>query len=242
MQCLQFEVPIEMSAKHLRKGSNLPQKENGQLRLYSTKYCPYAQRVRIVLALKNIPYETVNLHCFDKPDWMYDLNPAGLVPIFDNGSKLLTESLAICTYLEEAFPKPILHLNEHDAALLTEFDDLLAVFYRVANNPNLGDFLQLLTHIRKYECELSKRGKYFGGDEPHMIDFMIWPWAERTPMIEKLFPEHVPAPDELPNLRSWCARMRQHPTLLQTKTNVESQILIYDLVRAGKREQVDFDI
>ncbi|KAB0793946.1 hypothetical protein PPYR_13566 [Photinus pyralis] len=231
-----------MSEKHLRKGSKFPQKENGQLRLYSTKYCPYAQRVRIVLALKDIPYETVNLHCFDKPEWMYDLNPAGLVPIFDTGTELLTESLKICNYLEKAFPKPSLPLNERDATLLAEFDALLALFYKVANNPDLGDFLQLLKHVEKYEGELSKRGKYFGGDEPRMIDFMIWPWAERAAMFDKLFPEHLPAPDALHNLRAWCARMRQHPTLLQLRTNVESQIEIYDLVRAGKHKEIDFDI
>ncbi|KAK5639951.1 hypothetical protein RI129_010762 [Pyrocoelia pectoralis] len=232
---------------HLRKGSEFPQKIDDRLRLYSTKYCPYAQRVRIVLALKDIPYEIVNLSIFDKPEWIYKLNPLGQVPIFDTGLAVLTESLLICNYLDEVFLEPPLHSKiteerDHDSVLLKEFDDLLFIYYKVLHNPDLDDFLELLTHVRKYEDELSKRGKYFGGDEPRMIDFMFWPWAERAPMFEKLFPGKVPDAKTLPHLYSWCAKMREHPVLIKTKTNVDSQTLIYDMIRSGKSKEVDFDI
>jgi hypothetical protein len=45
-----------MSLKHLEAGSKCPKIDNGVLRLYSMKYCPYAQRSRLVLLAKNIPY------------------------------------------------------------------------------------------------------------------------------------------------------------------------------------------
>ena len=44
-----------MSLKHLETGSAYPPLEKGVLRLYSMKYCPYAERARLVLAAKNIP-------------------------------------------------------------------------------------------------------------------------------------------------------------------------------------------
>ncbi len=51
-----FEKLKKMSLKHLEAGSKCPKIDNGVLRLYSMKYCPYAQRSRLVLLAKNIPY------------------------------------------------------------------------------------------------------------------------------------------------------------------------------------------
>ena len=45
-----------MSLKHLKVGSEMPPLTKGTLRLYSMVFCPYAQRARLVLAAKNIPY------------------------------------------------------------------------------------------------------------------------------------------------------------------------------------------
>ncbi len=45
-----------MSLKHLETGSAFPKHEKGVLRLYSMRFCPYAERPRLVLAAKNIPY------------------------------------------------------------------------------------------------------------------------------------------------------------------------------------------
>lgn len=42
-----------------------------QLKLYTALICPYAQRTRLVLAHKNIPYETVEIDLANKPEW-YD--------------------------------------------------------------------------------------------------------------------------------------------------------------------------
>lgn len=40
-------------------------------------FCPYAQRVRLVLAAKGIEYETVNIQLKDKPEWLFDINSEG---------------------------------------------------------------------------------------------------------------------------------------------------------------------
>ncbi|KAB0792548.1 hypothetical protein PPYR_14507 [Photinus pyralis] len=236
-----------MGEKHLRSGSEFPQKVNNGLRLYSTNYCPYAQRVRIVIAIKSIPCEIVNVHCLDKPEWISTLHLSGKVPIFDAGLAILTDSLLICNYLDEEYPKPVLHSKkiderDHDSVLLRDFDDLLVHFDKVLNNHDLADFLELLKHVERYEEELGKRGKYFGGCEPRMIDFMFWPWAERAPLFERLFPGKVPNAEALPNLYSWCAAMREHPILIKEKTKEDSLILIHDMIREGKTKEIDFDI
>ena len=68
-------------------------------------------RVRIALNLKGIPYRDVSYNLRDgdhrRPDYLA-LNPQGLVPALGIDHALLTQSLAICEYLEETRPDPAL--------------------------------------------------------------------------------------------------------------------------------------
>ena len=69
-----------------------------------------AWRVRIALALKNLPVEQVSQHLRrgeQRAPAFLKLNPQGLVPalVLDDGA-VLTQSLAILEWLDEAFPDP----------------------------------------------------------------------------------------------------------------------------------------
>lgn len=69
-----------------------------------------AWRVRIALNLKRLAYEDVPHHLRRgeqrSPDYLR-LNPQGLVPALElDGGELLTQSLAICEYLDERWPEP----------------------------------------------------------------------------------------------------------------------------------------
>jgi glutathione S-transferase len=76
--------------------------------LYDAPRCPYCARVRIVFAEKGIDYETVVVDLDDRPDWIYEKNPLGKVPVLEEGAFLLPESAVIMEYLEERFPQPAL--------------------------------------------------------------------------------------------------------------------------------------
>lgn len=68
-------------------------------------------RVRIALNLKGLTYTQVSHHlrtgAHRAPDYLA-LNPQGLVPALEIGGQVLTQSLAICEYLDEIFPEPAL--------------------------------------------------------------------------------------------------------------------------------------
>jgi maleylpyruvate isomerase len=81
------------------------------LRLYSYFRSSAAYRVRIALNLKELEYSVVPVHLLREggqhhsPEYVAR-NPAELVPTLEVGSAVLTQSLAILEYLEDAFPTP----------------------------------------------------------------------------------------------------------------------------------------
>ena len=48
-------------SKHYETGSAFPELKKGILRIYSMKFCPYAERARIILAAKKIPLVELNI-------------------------------------------------------------------------------------------------------------------------------------------------------------------------------------
>ena len=72
-----------------------------------------AYRVRIALNLKGLAYEQRAVHLVReggeqrRPAYRA-INPLGLVPALQHGPLTLVQSVAICEYLEEAFPEPAL--------------------------------------------------------------------------------------------------------------------------------------
>jgi maleylpyruvate isomerase len=68
-------------------------------------------RVRIALGLKGLSFDYLSYNLRDKeqlsPEYLA-LNPQGLVPALLLGDEPLTQSLAICEYLDEIYPAPTL--------------------------------------------------------------------------------------------------------------------------------------
>jgi maleylacetoacetate isomerase len=124
---------------------------NGQsmMKLYSYFRSSASFRVRIVLNLKQLPYETVAVHLVKDggqqhaPDYLA-LNPSGAVPSLDHEGKMLTQSSAICEYLNELHPEPaLLPANMIERAWVRSVCNLVACDIHPLNN------LRVLKHITK---------------------------------------------------------------------------------------------
>lgn len=81
--------------------------------LYTYFRSSAAWRVRIALALKGLDYAAVPIHLLRDGGQQHGadyraLNPAGLVPALVDDGATLTQSLAICEYLDERHPEPAL--------------------------------------------------------------------------------------------------------------------------------------
>lgn len=80
------------------------------LRLYTYFRSSASYRLRIALALKGLGYESVPVHLLKDGGEQHSpayraVNPAGLVPVLQDGDAVLTQSVAIMEYLDEAYPE-----------------------------------------------------------------------------------------------------------------------------------------
>jgi glutathione S-transferase len=79
------------------------------IKLYDFKSSPNCQRVKIVLAEKNLPYEIVPIDLRKQeqktPEYL-KLNPYGKVPVLTDDGTVLYESCIINEYLDEKYPTP----------------------------------------------------------------------------------------------------------------------------------------
>jgi maleylacetoacetate isomerase len=96
----------------------------GLVKLHSYFRSSAAYRVRIALNLKNLSYEVVPVHLLREGGQQHtpgfiSKNPAHMVPVLEDNSQMLTQSLAIIEYLEETHPNPaLLPSNAVERALI----------------------------------------------------------------------------------------------------------------------------
>lgn len=82
--------------------------DSTQLTLYSYWRSSAAYRVRIALHLKGLVFKTVPVHLVRQggeqhAETFRKISPQGLVPVLVHDGQILTQTLAICEYLDERF-------------------------------------------------------------------------------------------------------------------------------------------
>ena len=85
------------------------------IRLYHVPLSPFCRKVRLVLAEKRMDVELVEERYWEGDADFLRRNPAGKVPVLRIDGLTLSESQAICEYLEEVQPDPPLLPRSADA-------------------------------------------------------------------------------------------------------------------------------
>lgn len=212
-----------MSSKHLSTGSVAPPIVPGKIRLYSMRFCPYAQRVHLVLDAKRIPYDVVYVNLTHKPEWLREKNPLGKVPCIElAGGETLYESLIIADYLDDVYPQNKLYPKDplaraKDKQLISRFNDVINIMFKCYTNTSADRdvFNEVLTELEVFERELTlRKTPFFHGKAPGMVDFMIWPWWERSDIIKVLRGDHFSIPrDRFKRLLEWKSAMKENPAV-----------------------------
>ena len=97
-------------------------------RLYHYPLSPFSRKVRFSLAEKRIEVELIEERYWEKDADFLRRNPAGKVPVLKMGNRTMSDSTAICEYLEETHPTPMLFPQGADSRyevrrLVAWFDD-----------------------------------------------------------------------------------------------------------------------
>ncbi len=165
------------------------------MRLYDAARCPFCARVRIALAEKGFDYETVEIDLGNRPDWIYELNPTGKVPVLDDGF-VLPESAVIMEYLDDRYPdQPLLPGDPKSRAearkWVFRFDDLLGDDY--------------YAYRRGDENALAERLERLPVGDSLFVDVAYAPWVIRArEMLGVTLPQR---------LESWLEQLAQRPSV-----------------------------
>jgi glutathione S-transferase len=185
------------------------------LELFSMKLCPFAHRVRLVLAEKGIDYRLTEIDLANKPQTFLRVSTYGKVPALQHGVAHICESAIINEYLDETFPeRPLLPRDPAERAQARFWIDfansrLFATTASLLYGPHRQNPLpaleQIETALRFIETEaLAKRpadGPYWLGPELSLVDLTFYPWFEQLPALEQL--RGVRLPPGLDRLMQW---------------------------------------
>lgn len=122
--------------------------DGSQLTLYSYWRSSAAYRVRIALHLKGLDFTTVPVHLVrnggEQNAGSYRLvNPQGLVPVLEHKGQVLTQSMAICEYLDECFESsPLLPADPLGRARIRSLALQIACDIHPLNNLRVQKFLK----------------------------------------------------------------------------------------------------
>ena len=59
------------------------------------------------------------------------------------------------------------------------------------------------------------------GDKVCMVDFMLWPWFERMPLLNRVIPETSISQSEYPHLSAWVNIMYDQPAVKATMFDLD---------------------
>ncbi|XP_008843928.1 glutathione S-transferase omega-1 [Nannospalax galili] len=191
----------------------------GQIRVYSMRFCPFALRTLLVLKAKGIRHEVININLKNKPEWFFEKNPLGLVPVLENSQgHLVCESVITCEYLDEVYPeKKLLPSDPYEKAcqkmifeLFSKVPTLMARLFGVQNKEERSGIKEeLQKEFSKLEEVLTKKKTtFFGGNTLSMIDYLMWPWFQRLELLE--LTEYI---THTPKLKLWVAAMQKDPAV-----------------------------
>lgn len=150
--------------------------------LASHALCPYVQRVAILLAEKQLPFERRIIDLADKPAWFLAVSPLGKTPVLLVGPEAIFESAVICEYLEDT-AAPRLHpadpLQRARHRAWVEFGssllNLIGAFYSAADEDKLlATAADIRRRLQQLEAVLGE-GPWFAGADFSVVDAVFGP-------------------------------------------------------------------
>jgi glutathione S-transferase len=200
--------------------------EEPMIRLYDYPDCPFCQKVRVVLAEKELEFERHNVDLRKNeqknPDFL-KLNPYGKVPVLVDEDVVVYDSTIINEYLDDEYPNPPLR-PENDSAgsarvrLLEDFCDnsfILPIGF-ILSELHKPEAQRDNEVIRRYQeqvirvvgmLEKQLEGKEYLVGEFSLADAAFAPRFLILPQIS------IEIDARFPSVAAWAGRLRARPSV-----------------------------
>lgn len=214
---------------HLTKFENEPSPpKKDVLRIYSTKFCPFSQRVKLVLAAKDIEHETVNIHLAKKPVWLFNKNPKGKVPLLEINGEVLAESDILAEFVDAAYEgkrkviesDPVLRAK--GKMLLGELEAVIGSYYRTQmmkeEKAKKSAAEKMAAGLAPLDNFLRETGHNFiSGSQAGLNDYMFWPFLQ---VIALTFMDYL---KQYKDLHAYFHRMGEDDAVIKCRHPAELQ-------------------
>lgn len=190
------------------------------IKLYRTPKSGHCHRVELMLALLDLPYETLDLDMANAahkaPDYL-QISPFGQVPAIDDNGYILADSNAILVYLVQTYAKDTGWIPQ-DAKTAAEVQRWLTVAAdQIYSGPCAARLVTLFGAPLDQQAAIAKSHALFQYMEAHLSN-RSWLASERITIADIAgysYIAHAPeggvdlAP--YPNLRAWLNRIEAEP-------------------------------
>ena len=209
------------------------------IKIYSSARCPYAQRTRMLMIEKEIPFELTEVDLRNKPDWFLAVSPYGKVPVIVDDGQTIYESAIINEYLDEKYTRiPMMPEEPVERAKARIWMDYCTNKYLTLSRKLLVDhgneelqtenkkkMKESLIYIEKECFEKNANGPFWLGNNISLVDHHYAPFFERFGAFKELF--GVEWPEECIKISDWWSAIQKRDSYKMTVLPTEEHVDLY---------------
>jgi len=197
------------------------------IKLYDFPQSPYCQKVRLVLAEKDLSYEKIFVDLMkneQKSPEFLRLNPYGKVPVLMDDDDAIYDSTIINEYLEDEYPHPpLMPADSGERSRVRMFEDFADSSFTAQGGLLAAELRKPAEQVdpervQRYRADLIRvlefldrhlEGKEYVAGDFSMADLAFVPRILQLPGLG------VEIPERLNNVLTWSERLKQRPSVRQ---------------------------
>ena len=196
------------------------------IRLFHVPLSPFCRKVRLSLAEKKLEVELVEERYWEQDADFLRRNPAGKVPVLKMDGRMMAESAAICEYIEERHPDPVLMPRNPEARyevrrIVSWFDDKFhqevtsKLLYERVNKKMMGRGYPDSKNVKAGAKAVKYHLDYMGW----LLDQRRWLAGDAMTLADFAAAAHLSSLDYISdvdwhrnaNVKDWYAKIKSRP-------------------------------
>lgn len=139
--------------------------------------CPFCHRALLTLEEKHVPYTKAYVDFAAKPQWLFDVNPSGTVPVMKDlaTGEWIVDSGVIVDLLEKLYPEPKLGTVESAPQIGGDIFPAFRDFLKAPEGEGAEKEAALVAALAALNEYLVKSGPYVGGTNVCATDLSLAP-------------------------------------------------------------------